>query len=90
MTSTIASMKESMASLPLVAVRDVKHEQLEPAQPAHELLDGGQAAGRFAELAVHGRQRRKDRCELTRHAAAVLARCSEEEFDASARIADAA
>ena len=68
----------------------VQHEELELADAAHELPDRGQAAGRVAQLAMHGRQGRKDRCELTRHATNVFARCSEEEFDALARIADAA
>jgi hypothetical protein len=68
----------------------VQHQQLELADTAHQLADRGQAAGRAAQLAMHGRQRRKDRRELTRYAANVFARCSEEEFDAVARIADAA
>jgi len=68
----------------------VEHEELELADAAHELPDRGQAAGRVAQLAMHGRQRRKDRRELARHAADVFAGCSEEEFDALARIADAA
>lgn len=44
----------------------------------------------LADAAMHGRQRKKDRRELTRHAADVFAGCGEEEFDALARIADAA
>jgi hypothetical protein len=38
---------------------------------------------------MHGRQRRKDRGELARHAARSGARRIEEEFGALARIADA-
>ena len=68
----------------------VQHEELEPAKVAHELAHRGQAGGRVAQLAVHGRQRRKDRRELTRYAANVFPGCSEEEFDARAGIADAA
>ena len=69
---------------------EVEEQQLQSADAAHQLLDGRQAAGRLAQLAVHGGKRKKDRRELLRHLARVLARCSEEEVDASARIADAA
>jgi hypothetical protein len=68
----------------------VQQQELEAAQAAHQLLDGRRPAGRGAQLAVHGRQIRKDRRELLRHVARVLAACSEEEFEARARIADAA
>ena len=68
----------------------VEHEELEPADMPHELAHRGQAGGRVAQLAMHGRQGKKDRCELTGNAADVFAGCSEEEFDALARIADAA
>ena len=70
---------------------EIEEQELESADAAHQLLDGRQAAaGCFAQLAVHGGKRKKDRGELLRHLARVLARCSEEEVDASARIADAA
>ena len=67
----------------------VEHEELELAHTAHQLAHRGQAGGRVAQFAMHGRQRRKDRCELTRDAANVFPGRSEEEFDALPRIADA-
>ncbi|HEY3075286.1 MAG TPA: hypothetical protein VGJ74_08945 [Burkholderiales bacterium] len=69
---------------------EVEKQQLQHADAAHQLLDRDQAAGLFAQLAMHGRQGRKDRGELTRHAVPVLDGRREEEFVALARIADAA
>jgi hypothetical protein len=76
-----------MVRLPQVA-GDIQKQELEPADAAHELLDGRRGPGRLAQLAVHGRKRRKDRGELPRHVPRGFARCGEEEFAASARIAD--
>ena len=67
----------------------VEHEELELAHTAHQLAHRGQAGGRVAQFAMHGRQRRKDRCELTRHAAHVRIGCREEEVAALVRVADA-
>ena len=67
---------------------DVEQQELEAADAAHELLHGGHANRRLAQLAMHGRKRRKDRGELLRHVPGGFARCGEEEFDARARIAD--
>ena len=69
---------------------EVEKQEFQHADAAHQLLARDQAAGLFAQLAMHGRQGRKDRGELTRHAVRVLDRCREEEFVALARIADAA
>ena len=68
----------------------VQREELEPPYVPHELRDGGQATGLTAQLAMHGRQRRKDRGELPRHGLRILAGRAEEEFGELARIADAA
>ena len=67
---------------------DVEQQELEAADAAHELLHGGHANRRLAQLAMHGRKRRKDRGELLRHVPRGFARCGEEEFDARTRIAD--
>ena len=69
---------------------EVEKQEFQHAHAAHQLLDRDQAAGLLAQLAMHGRQGRKDRGELTRHAVRVLDGCREEEFVALARIADAA
>jgi len=74
----------------LATAGDVEREELEAAQAAHQLLDGRRRGARLGELPVRGRKRRKDRRELTSHLARVLTRCSEEEFDATTRFADAA
>ena len=87
MTVTIVETNASMVRLPQVT-GDIQKQELEPADAAHELLDGRRGPGRLAQLAMHGRKRRKDRGELLRHVPGGFARCGEEEFDARARIAD--
>jgi hypothetical protein len=82
-------MNDSMVGL-LRTAGEIQREELEAAQAAHEILDGRRRGRALRELPVRGRKRRKDRRELTRHLARVLARCSEEEFDATTRFADAA
>jgi hypothetical protein len=72
-----------------VSGRLERHE-LEQAEAAHELRDRRQTAALFAELAVHGRQGRKDRGELPRHGRGLPWRRAEEEFDALPRLAHAA
>lgn len=74
----------------MTLAREVEEQEFEHACQAHQLPDRGQAAGLRAQLAMHGRQRRKDRRELPGHAARVPAACPEEELIALARIADAA
>ena len=69
---------------------EVEKQEFQHADAAHQLLDRDQAAGLLAQLAMHGRQGRKDRGELTRHAVRVLDGCLEEEFVALASVADAA
>jgi hypothetical protein len=54
----------------------------------HELEQA--EAALFAELPVHGRQRRKDRGELPRHGRGLPWRRAEEEFGALPRLAHAA
>jgi hypothetical protein len=79
---------------PFGTVRGFEREELERAEATHELTHRGSAAvrraGLSAQLAMHGRQIRKDRGELPRHGRGLVARRGEEEFGALARVADAA
>jgi len=68
---------------------ELEEQELEHADEAHELPDRGQAAGLRSQLPMHSRQGRKDRRELTRHAARILVGRSEEEFVAPVTIANA-
>jgi len=45
----------------------LEQQQLEQPDTADQLRDRRQTDALFAELLVHGRQRRKDRGELARH-----------------------
>jgi hypothetical protein len=78
-----------MDQRPLALVRRVQEQQLEQAQAAHELSDRGQTARVVAQLAMHGRQRKKDRGQLAADAPPLRGTRAEEEFGAVARVADA-
>jgi len=66
-----------------------KHE-LQRADAPDQLTHRNHASGFCAQLAVHGRQGKKDRRDLARHTASAGAGRIEEEFAALARIADPA
>ena len=67
--------------------------ELQRADPPHQLRDRSQSdgpGGVRGQLVMHGRQGRKDRGDLARHAARPGAGRIEEELSTLARIADAA
>ena len=77
----------------MATVCGLEREELERAKAPHELADRAGAAlrraRRLAQLAMHGRQIRKDRSELPPHSSGLVTRRGEEEFGALARVADA-
>jgi hypothetical protein len=77
-----------MSRLLFAKDRELQEQELEHADAAHELRHRQQAAGLLAQLAMHGRQGRKDRGELSRHPARLLAGRPEEELVTGVRIAD--
>ena len=44
-----------MSRLPVAFAREAEEQQLQHADAAYQLLDRDQAAGLFAQLAMHGR-----------------------------------